>query len=280
MIFLRLVGNELYKALRQKRVYLFLLFPVVFTLFGIYSTRQWNKNHPDRLNTLFASEYVFTSLDNFLIFTSFFYAIMIVSFFLAEDYADGTLKLTLMRPVSRITILNSKIIAYYLTVLLFFAANFMFTFIIVYFLGDPESVMVFSNSEFKEFQGLSFPFWKGVEFLGICYLLSTFGVFVLGLVLFFFGAASGKSSVAITLSIVLFVACYFYMMLLHGTPYIKYNIWMQFQIGYKTYYIEKLNLEPVIIFGSFKESLQICFAYVAVFYPLTALIFCRKSILR
>lgn len=280
MMLFKITGNELYKILRQKRIYIFLFFPLFFSLFLIYSIKQWNKNNPDRINTIFASDITFSTLDNVLVFIAFFYAIMVVSFILAEDYADGTIKLSLMRPVSRLSVLNAKIIAYYLSVLIFFIVTFAVTFIIAYCFGTHESVMIFSNSQFKEFQGITVPFGEGLKFLATCYFLCAFSVFVLGLIFFFFGAVTGKPSLAITLSIAFFVGSYFYMMMFRNTPYLKFSLWMQFQFLYKSFYIEQWSLPANTLVGFFKQNLLICTIYAAIFYPLTVVSFWRKSILR
>lgn len=273
MIFFRVLYVELFKLFRQKRLLVFMLIPILTaTLTCFFYT-------PSTGRQTLGPELSVQMLNNVMPFLGFFFVIMVASFLVAEDYDSGTLKLSIMRPVSRFTIFNAKVVTLYTAIFTFYLLFFVVTFFLPTILfGTNETVVFTQNFQVSEFVGFTMNKLDAIWFIFRCYLLSSSGAFVLGTILLFFSTATSKPSVAITLSVVLFVACYMWMAIFSNTPMIRFSPWT-FMYLFVPYFSEYMGRGvawriPLI------EMLGLMLLYFTIPYILSNIIFLRKNILK
>lgn len=273
MSFFRVFTVELSKLYRQKRLYIFLLLPILFTTLLCL----WNKQ--SNVRPMLSPEVSMQMLNNLLPFLGFFFMIMVASYLIAEDYDAGTLKLLLLRPVSRISLFNAKVAALLSAILSFYALFLAMCFLIpMIFFGTQQTVQFTDNYQIPEFTGMTMSWDESVRFIALCYLLSSAGAFVLGSILLFFSTAAAKPSVAITFSVILFVACYIWMMVFRSTAMMKFSPW-NFMNLFIPYFIEKNGTDQWVL-GTFTEYVQLMGIYLGISYLLSILIFRRRDILK
>ena len=101
-----LLKNELYKLFRTKKLYIFMGIDLFFLAFNLLGYQPGNNN------TIWTFTYGQSApmalTDIFTLFMSFFIPIFIADSF-AGEYRQGTLKLSLLHPVSRLCLLKAKL---------------------------------------------------------------------------------------------------------------------------------------------------------------------------
>ncbi len=271
MSFFRVLSAELSKLYRQKRLYIFLLIPILFIMFMCFIVSKSN-------GTLLGPEMSVQLLYNVMPLLGFFFVIMTASYLIAEDYESGTLKLSIMRPISRFTVFNAKVATLCIAIFTFYSLFFLATLFIPDILyGRQETIVFTENYQISEFTGLTMSWQDTVIFIAKCYLLGSTGAFVLGTIMLFFSTSVPKASVAITLSVILFVICYVWMAVFSNTDMIAYSPWT-FMYIYVPYFSSILGRGEV--WGGPAKILSLMGIYTLVFYVLSCTVFLRRNIIR
>lgn len=126
------------------------------------------------------------------------FAIIIAAGMVANEFSWGTIKLLLIRPISRVKILLSKYVIVLLFSLLMLAVLFVLSFIfgaIFFGLGDPTPYLAYVDGEIVE--------KSHVVHLIVSYLLESVGLLMFSTMAFMISAAFRNSSLAIGISIFL-----------------------------------------------------------------------------
>jgi len=128
----RLIGNELYKVSRLKKLYLFaLIAPVIAIAAALQGKPGGTPPGWQQINGQYFPLLLFDNLPYlFVIFAAVFFADSWV-----DEYRSGALKLSLLRPVDRIAYLTAKVIAFGICA----AALMGFTLLSVYAAGAIAS---------------------------------------------------------------------------------------------------------------------------------------------
>lgn len=123
-----LVHNELFKAFRLKKIYLFML--VILIVEGS-AVLQSMPRGPGHIFISPSSQSLSLTLLSGLPQLMMVYITIFLADILSDDYRNGTLKMSLLRPVDRVALLHAKLI----TLLLFIAAMLLFTIVSSYLAG-------------------------------------------------------------------------------------------------------------------------------------------------
>lgn len=269
MSIFRVLSVELSKLYRQKRLYVFLLLPLLFVVLFCFGMKRSNAR------PMFGPEISIQMLNNTMPFLGFFFVIMTASYLIAEDYDSGTLKLSIMRPISRFTVFNAKFITMCISIITFYAVYFAVTFSVPgLFFGTQETVTFTENYQIIEFVGITMNWRESIGFIAMCYGLSSLGAIVLGSIMLVLSSAAVKPSVAITLSVIFFVFCYVTM---SGSNFFTYNPWRHMYL-FIPYFVQKMELAGESSF--LKEMLSLMSLYFIVSYILSGILFMRRNILK
>lgn len=128
-----------------------------------------------------------------------FYGIAIASGLIAREMKDGTLKLMLMRPISRNSVLTAKITAFISIVLVLFGGASLLSYIygvIVYGSNGAEQVLFLFNARSASMSNVSTAVL--VSFLSSCIQIVSLGLFALAV-----GTVSKNRTVGLVLGVLL-----------------------------------------------------------------------------
>jgi ABC-type transport system involved in multi-copper enzyme maturation permease subunit len=129
---MRMLQNECFKMFRQKKLYIFMLILALMNSIVVLAYKSGG-NMRTVIVTPNAQSLPLALLNETAQFMIIFIAIYIADI-IADEYRNGTLKLTLLRPVGRIQWLNSKILA----LLVFSAVMIAFQIISAYITGIAQ----------------------------------------------------------------------------------------------------------------------------------------------
>lgn len=191
---LKLIYNESLKLLYQFNVLVMALTIPILTIFSSILMR--------RLNISPASQNAFGGIQDQLWLTIFvnLFIIIIASGIVANEYNWGTIKLLLIRPISKSKLLLAKYLTVALFGFLFLAVLFVFAFFVNYFLyglGNPGESILLGKIGSKDFYASTF-----IGILKI-YLLRYSEVFTYGTIAFMLSVISKSNAFAAGFSIIL-----------------------------------------------------------------------------
>ncbi|WP_308315118.1 ABC transporter permease [Bacillus sp. M6-12] len=208
-----------------------------------------------------------TDMMDMIVFVAIF-TITIAAGMIANEFSWGTVKLLLIRPISRVKILLSKYIAVLLFSLSMIAVLLVFSFLIgaIFFgMGDGSPYLAYIEGEIIE--------KNHILHLVVNYLLTSIGLFMLTTLAFMISAAFRNSSLAIGLSLFL---------LLMGTTLtnllsVKFE-WPKYILFANTDLIQYFDGVPLIEGMTLSFSITMLAIYFIVFHTIAFLAFVKRDV--
>ncbi|MCS7460388.1 ABC transporter permease [Paenibacillus doosanensis] len=224
-----LIKNELYKVFHLKKLYLLTLVALAIDIAAALQGTQQGSYFPISL------------FDNL----PYLFVLCAVVFFTdswVDEYRSGVLKLSLLRPVNRIALLNAKVISFIVCA----AALMGFTLLSAYAFGAIEVLWILKSGAVTLVPVLGF----GLLVLFISVLTNHMAITV--------GCTAGFLLVS--------------QMLVASETLRYYSIIYLMQVFYKNLFLQ-FNGEQAII------NVAVIAAYITIFYTGSILIFCKKDLL-
>lgn len=131
----KLVQNEFYKFFAGKKIYMFMVITVIMALvmgFGVLIVQKSGQNVPE-LDQITGNSFPLSFLDMLANFFFPLFVIVMIADSITVELTEGTLKLTLLHPVTRRQLLNAKMI----TILILLVLYVVYSLIIGYIIGIP-----------------------------------------------------------------------------------------------------------------------------------------------
>jgi ABC-type transport system involved in multi-copper enzyme maturation permease subunit len=179
-----------------------------------------------------------------------------------DEYRNGAFKLTLTRPVGRITFLNAKVISYFICCIL------MMTFVLVssYIIGSVtfgwgESAII-GSEKYSVFAGIALTLKSGA--------VTLIPVFGFGLMVMFIGLCTDSMGTTIGMALGLLVAS---QMLEVSEAYRDYSVIYLMEAFYK-------NLFFSFSWDTVLKNIAVIASYVVFFYTGSLILFKKKNIVR
>lgn len=187
----RLLKNEIYKLLKKKKIYIFMIIIAGMTLIPIIVSKFDSGGIVFKVNTLPLENLAWSVEMIIPIFISILVADMITN-----EYSEGTMKLALVNGVSRKELLFSKV----LTLIFVITGLVLFTMVVSYVSG---SFFLEWGVPF-EFNGILLSEGMGILYTLELYLLSVIPLTAFALIITFLGLKleSGGSLVGVTIGII------------------------------------------------------------------------------
>jgi ABC-2 type transport system permease protein len=262
--------NEIYKIFVRKKIYIFIIILLIMAIFtGISTLHSNNLLGAEAQGQDQIISYVKDNAQNFpLIFldgvSSFIlpiFVIILISDMITDEYAEGTLKLTLLRQISRKKLLISKVLA--LTIIL--AVLFFFMVILGYIIG----VTFLGLGDGFTFKEISLHPTMGMLFTLFIYLLSMFPLLAFAMIILIFAVLLSNSGEVIGIGVgLLFISMLVGQILNRLSPYLISNYFSLPKILYS-------GLElPSLLFG-----VLIAVAYGMVAFVVSLNIFRKRDML-
>ncbi|MCF8000573.1 MAG: ABC transporter permease [Halanaerobiales bacterium] len=186
-----LLKNEVYKLLKKKKIYIFMIIITGMTLIPIIVSKFDGGGIVFKVNILPLENLAWSTEMIIPIFISILVADMITN-----EYSEGTMKINLVNGVSRTELLFSKV----LTIILVITGLVLFTMVVSYVSG---SFFLEWGIPF-EFNDLLLSEGSGILYTSLLYLLSVIPLTAFSLIIIFLGLKleSGGSLVGVSIGII------------------------------------------------------------------------------
>ncbi|RFU61503.1 ABC transporter permease [Bacillus sp. V59.32b] len=196
------------------------------------------------------------------------FAIIIAAGMVASEFSWGTIKLLLIRPISRVKILLSKYVVVLLFSLLMLSVLFVLSFIsgaIFFGMGDPTPYLAYVDGEIIE--------KSHVGHLIVSYLLESVGLLMFSTMAFMISAAFRNSSLAIGISI--------FLLLMGGTVTsllaIKFD-WAKYLLFANVDLNQYFDTSPMVEGMTLAFSLITLLVYFIIFHVISFMAFVKRDI--
>lgn len=254
-----LIKNELYKFLKQKKLYLFIAVIIAVQLVNVL---QYKSSNGDLLN---GQSYPLAALAESSLFITMFLAVFIAET-IAEEYKRGTFKLVLLRPVTRIQFMFAKSFGVFVCI----CSMVVFTIFTAYgtgifFLGWGDQLIVQGKPLFSD--GMLLGDGRGVLLTltaAFAYILPVFGFAML---IMFIALLSLNVGITIGTALALFM----FAPLLNG-PVQDYSIVHIMNVSPSLFVKQRASQEILFDTG-------IIFAYIVIFCVGSLIFIKRKDVL-
>lgn len=263
---MKLVKNELFKIFRLKKLYIFMAITLVMEIItGVQYLVI--KNNPTKygqeIHNLLASfngqSFALLMLQSMGQFIIIFMAILLADI-ISDEYKNGTLKLSLLRPVTRVELLCAKIISFLVSLVFLLA----FMLVISYIVGT----LICGWGDKTVVNGVSFSTAAGIILTLKSYLITILPYFAFGMIIVFTSVlfTSMGATIGISLGVMIVFGILESIEQTHNFSILhQFNIYTNFVKDFKW------------------ENIFICFAnvvvYIAVFYIGSMLVLKKKDIL-
>lgn len=196
------------------------------------------------------------------------FTIIIAAGMVANEFSWGTIKLLLIRPISRVKILMSKYAAVLVFALLMLMLLFVFSFIsgaAFFGIGDPSPYLAYVDGEIVEKSNLGQ--------LIVTFLLSSVGLLMFTTMAFMISAAFRNSSLAIGISIFLLLMGNTITTLLAS----KFD-WAKYLLFANTNLLQYFESVPMIEGMTLTFSVVMLLVYFVIFHVISFLAFVKRDI--
>lgn len=254
-----LLKNELYKLFKMKKVYIFIVVMLGITLLNLYDyqpggaeTTVWEFH--------FGQSVPLAMIQIFTQFMIIFIPIVAADS-ISNDYRNGTLKLSLLRPVTRVQLLQAKI----MTLFVFIAVSTIFFLILAYALGT----YFIGWGEATEYMGATYTPIKGIGITIGIYALFILPTMAYGILASFIAVLSKNMSTAVIITLVLITIG---LNLNDMTAIAPYSL---------AYHLMYFHEELMLTQNGFEilKNMSVVLIYIVVFAGLSFKIFKNKEIL-
>ncbi len=254
----RLIMNEVIKIFHQKKVYIFFAILFIISLFNLAGTAITNRYLSGNNYGQTFPLILFDGVSNIII--PMFVIVLITSLF-SDEYADGSLKLPLLRKVSRNQLLLSKMGAIGIVVLIFL--------LVLLILGYGLGISFFGWGDQFVLKSKSFEPYEGVMLTLFTYGISLISYLSFGMMILFLAVIINNSASVVAVSTgILFTSLVSDYIIPKAAPYLITNY-------FNTYRLFALDFE----FKKLLAGLIVILTYGLGFYLTSISIFNRKDIL-
>lgn len=254
-----LLKNELYKLFKMKKIYVFIAVMLGITFLNLYNYEPGG-SEMTVWDVRYGQSVPLTMIQIFSQFMIIFIPIVMADS-ISNEYRSGTLKLSLLRPVTRTKLLLAKII----TLFVFIAVST----IIFLFLSYAMGTYFIGWGQGTEYMGVIYPSMKGIGVTTGIYALLMLPYLAYGIFTGFIAVLAKNMSTAIIISLVLITIVLNLNDITAIAPY---------SLAYHLYYLP----EEVIKAQNWVDMLQsigVVFSYIVVFAGLSFAVFKKKEIL-
>lgn len=257
---INLVKNELFKVFRLKKLYIFMLILLLQEILAVYYYQPGGGQMKSVIVTPDAQSIplaLLNSLAQFMII----YIPLYLADVITDEYKNGTLKLSLLRPIDRIQFLHGKIIG----LLVFILIMISFFILSSYMVGT----IAFGWGDYTIYNGVSYPPVKGICLTILLSFAMVLPYMASGMIIILIAFSATTMSTTILLSIgVLTFGQY-----LNVFDEIKYYSIVHQMYFFHEYFVKQSNLELAL------QSIIVLVLYIVVFYILSAKTLKRKDLL-
>jgi ABC-2 type transport system permease protein len=274
-----LAKNEVYKIFKQRKIYIFMF--IIFVLTCLEYVGAIIVNKASRSNSSITSPFMnmngqtmpLMMLSGISTIIVIFITILLADI-VTDEYKNGTLKLSLLAPISRSKLLVSKVVGLLFGTLILL----VFTMIISYLLGtvffgwgDKFILNGFNyntNGDLVK-QTMTFSVSKGILFTIFSYIIQVLPYMAFGMIVLFLSLLFSNMGATIGTSLGVWFA---FTILDQISKDVKlYTITSYFSFYSK--FIDKIDFEATLI------DLSVIIVYIVIFYVLSLILFRKKDIL-
>ncbi|MDW7674166.1 MAG: ABC transporter permease [Bacillota bacterium] len=189
---INLIKNELIKLFGSKKFYVLLLVLTGFSFVPVIGAKVLGDEF-----AIGGQSFALTSLSGILSLLLPIFIIIVIADLFAEDYASGTMAVTLIHPITRTKLFNAKLLAVVATIFLLTT----YTLVISYLMG----ITFFSWSEPFVVQGVAFSATNGILFTIGLYYVSILPLAAFAMLIILIISQFSNSGTAVGASIGLFL---------------------------------------------------------------------------
>lgn len=256
---MKLLQNELLKLFKAKKLYVFFLVLAATTIITVYYYNA-GTGFKTVIETANAQSLPIVLRYSTAQFFSIFMAIYIADI-ITDEYKTGSLKLSMLRPISRTKILNSKVVAIFaFTVILT-----LFFILSTYAIG----IVSFGWGDCTVYDGVTYSTIDGILLTAKVFAVSILPLMAFGMITTFISVASNNMTTTIAISIGISMLGQY----LNALPSIKVFSVVN-QLYFFSDYFVKINNS-----GEMTISIMVNLAYIIIFYLLAITTFKKKDIL-
>lgn len=263
---INLIENELFKIFRLKKLYISVAIAILIELLEavvyIYMKQNPSGLAADDLSSLASlngQSFPLLMLIGFNQYSVVFMSIILADI-ISDEFRTGTIKLSLLRPVSRIELLNSKIVALFVSLAILLG----FTLITSYLVGS----IFFGWGDETLIAGISYDTIKGLLLTFQSYFFTLFSYFAFGMIIVFVSILCKNMGLTVGISLGLMT---FLIVLENVKSVHNFSIWHQQDLY--------MNFIRDFSWGNTLIGLANIIVYSVGFYILSLIIFRKKDIL-
>lgn len=257
---MRLLQNELLKLFKTKKLHVFFLLLIATTVITVYYYNNAGSGMHTVIETANAQ-----SLPIVLKYTAAQFFISFMAIYIAEiitdEYKTGSLKLTLLRPISRTTLINSKVVA----ILAFTVILTLFFILSTYAIGSVS----FGWGDCTIYNGVTYSVIDGILLTAKAFAASILPLMAFGMITTFIAVASNNMTTTIAISIGISMLGQY----LNALPAIKVFSIVNQMYFFSDYFVKINNPDERTL------SIMVNLAYFVIFYLLAVTTFKKKEIL-
>ncbi|MDR3601360.1 MAG: ABC transporter permease subunit [Desulfosporosinus sp.] len=257
---MRIWQNKLVKLFKVKKLYIFLLIifaNLVITVF-VYKNSD-GTGLRSIIRTANAQSLPLTFLNSWAQFMSIFISIYIADI-ITDEYKTGTLKLSLLRPVGRVKLFHSKILA----LIIFNVVMVALIVLLTYVFG----ILTFGWGDYTLYNGTNYYGAQGVLLTVAAYALIIVPYTAFGMIVIFIAVLSNDMTTTIIASVELSLI---------GQYFNAFESLKAFSIVNQIYFFHELFVKNHDL-GQAVLGIGVNLAYIIVFYLLSVRAFKKKDI--
>ncbi|MBB3128676.1 ABC-type transport system involved in multi-copper enzyme maturation permease subunit [Paenibacillus rhizosphaerae] len=260
---MKLLQNELYKLFKTKKLYIFLLILVVMRIMAVYLYKAGTE-FQTVIEVANAQSLPIAMKYDAVQFLVIFMGIYIADI-LTDEFKTGTVKLTLLRPIGRAQLLNSKFAA----MAAFAVLLNLFLVLATYIVG----LFAFGWGDSTVYHGVTYSVGDGLLLTAKVYAASFLPIIAFGMICIFVAAASKNMVTVVAVTFILFIVGEF-LSALSVIPSVIRTCLIVNQLFFFSDYFVKNNHHFEITL-----SVVVNLSYITVFYLLTLVVFRKKDVL-
>lgn len=257
---MKFLQNELLKLFKTKKLYVFFLLLAAATVITVYYHNNPGAGMQTVIETANAQSLPIVLKYSTVQFFSIFMAVYIADV-ITDEYKTGSLKLSLLRPIDRATLLNSKV-----------AAIFAFTVILtLFFILSTYAIgtVSFGWDNSAVYNGVTYSTTDGILLTAKVFAVSLLPLMAFGMITMFIAVTSNNMTTTIAISIGITMLGQY----LNALPSIKVFSVVNQMLFFSDYFVKIKN--P----GEMMLSIMVNLTYIVIFYLLSKTTFKMKDIL-
>lgn len=259
---MRLLQNELFKLFKTKKLYIFFFIFVVMRIIAVYAFKA-GSNFKTVIETANAQSFPIVMKYDAMQFLIIFMAIYVADI-LTDEYKTGTLKLSFLRPIERVRILNSKIAA----MVAFNVVLTLFSVLCTYVVG----LVAFGWGNSTVYHGVTYSTMEGLLLTAKVYGATILPLTAFGMICVFIAVIAKNMTNVVATAFFLFIVGEFLSALQAVSSVATYLIVNQL-FFFSDYFVKNNNS-----FG-LAMSVAVNLSYIVVFYLLTLAVFKKRDVL-